>query len=162
MCPAKPQRPDRHQDRNHDLTYVRPGTVQERHQASDDGDRAQSERPEHVDPARVAGCQLHLPCDRHNSRQHGTHRCCEDNEVKHVHPRSSVRAWGPGNNHSCAVGRDALNAGLTINMAASHPDEWLHQTTDQTVQPKITLHRDQADAIFARIDQHLMIHGFVA
>jgi hypothetical protein len=47
-------------------------------------------------------------------------------------------------------------------MAASHPDEWLHQTTDQTVQPKITLHRDQADAIFAGIDQYLMIHGFVA
>jgi hypothetical protein len=47
-------------------------------------------------------------------------------------------------------------------MAASHPDEWLHQTTDQTVQPKVTLHRDQAYAIFARIDQHLMIHGFVA
>ena len=47
-------------------------------------------------------------------------------------------------------------------MAASHPDEWLHQTTDQTVQPKITLHRDQADAVFAGIDQYLMIHGFVA
>jgi hypothetical protein len=66
------------------------------------------------------------------------------------------------NGRSGAIGRDALNAGLTINMAASYPDEWLHQTTDQTVQPKITLHRDQADAIFARIDQHLMIHGFVA
>jgi hypothetical protein len=47
-------------------------------------------------------------------------------------------------------------------MAASHPNEWLHQTTNQTVQPKIPLHRDQADAIFARVDQHVMIDGFIA
>jgi hypothetical protein len=55
-----------------------------------------------------------------------------------------------------------LEAELTRNMVSSHPDEWLHQATDQTVQPKITLHCDQANAISARIDHHLMIHAFVA
>ena len=69
---------------------------------------------------------------------------------------------GADNCRRGAIGRDALNAGLTINMAASHPDEWLYQTTDQTLEPKITLHRDQADAIFAGVDQHLMIHSFIA
>ena len=89
----------------------------------------------------VASHPLHAPCDRHDGRER------------------IAAASNAMSEASCACVREQF---WQASARASQPHERLHHAAEHTVEPQVSLHRDETDAILTFLNDGLVIDGVVA